>query len=302
MIGSIPRFYCQKILPLTYDESLSYYEVLCKLTHKINDVIETFNNYESVIEELAKELADIEDVKASVQSLQTAVGNLNNRLTGVDASIDALSRRDNQLQSQIDNLTNTVNNVIDRYNAIIDYVDNAVANVKIDNQEEWIAFQNQVNMSLATMSREVNELAELVHELGSDIYNPIKAVRESLDKNNQDVYADLRYGSITNAELSEFGVSNEHVASLMLDNRDYALNAKKRLKRHYLYSAVTGKRVSHANAISQAIVAVIGGITNNAFVVTTNQMLYDYMNDNNLTNENLSDLIVDNFSRYTISV
>lgn len=34
------KFWCHKIIPLVYDDSLSYYEVLCKLTGKINEVIE----------------------------------------------------------------------------------------------------------------------------------------------------------------------------------------------------------------------------------------------------------------------
>ena len=34
----------RKVLPLVYDESLSYYEDICKLTNKINDLITTFNN------------------------------------------------------------------------------------------------------------------------------------------------------------------------------------------------------------------------------------------------------------------
>ena len=33
------RPYCQKVLPLAYDDSLSYYEVVCKLTSKVNEVI-----------------------------------------------------------------------------------------------------------------------------------------------------------------------------------------------------------------------------------------------------------------------
>ncbi len=36
--------WCHKIIPLIYDDSLSYYEVLCKLTHKINEVISLFND------------------------------------------------------------------------------------------------------------------------------------------------------------------------------------------------------------------------------------------------------------------
>lgn len=37
------KYYCHKILPLTYDDSLSYYEVLCKLTAKMNELIEYIN-------------------------------------------------------------------------------------------------------------------------------------------------------------------------------------------------------------------------------------------------------------------
>lgn len=42
-ISPLKGFYCQKILPLTYDNSLSYYEQLCKTTHKINEVIQLIN-------------------------------------------------------------------------------------------------------------------------------------------------------------------------------------------------------------------------------------------------------------------
>lgn len=38
------QFYCQHVLPLVYDQSLSYYEVLCKLQYKLNEVIESQNN------------------------------------------------------------------------------------------------------------------------------------------------------------------------------------------------------------------------------------------------------------------
>ena len=34
------RFWCQRVLPLVYDDSLSYYELLCKVVRYLNDVIE----------------------------------------------------------------------------------------------------------------------------------------------------------------------------------------------------------------------------------------------------------------------
>lgn len=33
-----------KILPLSYDDTLSYYEQLCKLTNKMNELVEFINN------------------------------------------------------------------------------------------------------------------------------------------------------------------------------------------------------------------------------------------------------------------
>lgn len=37
-------YYCNKVLPLVYEDSLSYYEVLGKLTSKMNEIIESLNS------------------------------------------------------------------------------------------------------------------------------------------------------------------------------------------------------------------------------------------------------------------
>jgi hypothetical protein len=34
---------CAKILPVSYDDSLSYYEQLCKLTNKMNEIVDFIN-------------------------------------------------------------------------------------------------------------------------------------------------------------------------------------------------------------------------------------------------------------------
>ena len=46
------QFYCQHVLPLVYDQSLSYYEVLCKLQSKLNEVIESQNNLNDSFQQL----------------------------------------------------------------------------------------------------------------------------------------------------------------------------------------------------------------------------------------------------------
>lgn len=54
------KFWCQKILPLVYDDSLSYYEVLCKVVDYINKLIDDENSAIGQIEELRKELAVVQ--------------------------------------------------------------------------------------------------------------------------------------------------------------------------------------------------------------------------------------------------
>lgn len=55
------RFWCQKVLPLVYDDSLSYYEVLCKVVNYINNLIDTSNQIIEYVDELKAELKVVQD-------------------------------------------------------------------------------------------------------------------------------------------------------------------------------------------------------------------------------------------------
>lgn len=49
------KYWCQKVLPLVYDDSLSYYELLCKVVQKLNDLIINNNELPQYILDLIKE-------------------------------------------------------------------------------------------------------------------------------------------------------------------------------------------------------------------------------------------------------
>ena len=49
------RFWCQKVLPLVYDDSLSYYELLCKVVEYLNNVITDVNSVISGVEDLEEQ-------------------------------------------------------------------------------------------------------------------------------------------------------------------------------------------------------------------------------------------------------
>ena len=46
------KFWCYKVLPLVYDDSLSYYELLCKVVGKLNEVIEKYASFDDVVAEI----------------------------------------------------------------------------------------------------------------------------------------------------------------------------------------------------------------------------------------------------------
>ena len=53
------RFWCYKVLPLVYDDELSYYETLCKVVDYINKLIEQDKIFSDDIEGLKKDLDSI---------------------------------------------------------------------------------------------------------------------------------------------------------------------------------------------------------------------------------------------------
>lgn len=66
MIDKI-RYWCHKILPLVYDDSLSYYEFLCKMNAKLNEVIDSTNGLVEAWERFQAELEKAwEDYKSAL--------------------------------------------------------------------------------------------------------------------------------------------------------------------------------------------------------------------------------------------
>lgn len=55
-------FWCQKVLPLVYDDSLSYYEVLCKVVDYINQLIAQDKVFADDIESMRKEVAELKSI------------------------------------------------------------------------------------------------------------------------------------------------------------------------------------------------------------------------------------------------
>lgn len=63
------RFWCQKVLPLVYDDSLSYYELLCRVVDYINKLIEQDKAFS---DDIAGLQADVAEIKTFIENIDTA--------------------------------------------------------------------------------------------------------------------------------------------------------------------------------------------------------------------------------------
>ena len=55
------RFWCFKVLPLVYDDELSYYEVICKCVDYINNLIENDKAISNDVEKLKQEMKKVQE-------------------------------------------------------------------------------------------------------------------------------------------------------------------------------------------------------------------------------------------------
>lgn len=78
------RYWTFKILPLVYDDSLSYYEVLAKVTNKVNELVDSNNTMpQAITDEITKQLDEsyATDINNKINSaVNTVTENANNQI------------------------------------------------------------------------------------------------------------------------------------------------------------------------------------------------------------------------------
>lgn len=151
------KFWCQKILPLVYDESLSYYELLCKVVHKLNETIDLANKLNS-------EWNDIKD--STFQLIIDYVNEqINNGTIGTMIE-EATKEKFAELEKELNALSKIVTDNKNDADAKINELNNTVSSnyTKLDNKI------NDVNNSRKTFNFSGNTI--LIGDSYGDGYTP----------------------------------------------------------------------------------------------------------------------------------
>ncbi len=148
MIDKI-RYWCHKILPLVYDDSLSYYEFLCKMNAKLNEVIDSTNGLAEAWEKFQAE------IEKAWQDYKSA-------LTGEWADYKA------QMDIKYASLVGTVNTEINAMKSDISTFKNDISNqitefeTKVDGDYAGFtaAIEEKINTFIAKYNTEIAKIPE----------------------------------------------------------------------------------------------------------------------------------------------
>lgn len=139
------RYWCNKILPLVYDDSLSYYEVLCKTRAKLNEVIDStngllaaWNTYKNDIDKafgeytagLDKKFADLTDkIDADFLRYKDIVNDtIRDEFSTQERRLKAQDDKIAAQDTQITAISDKVNRFITEYNQTITQIPDMVVN------------------------------------------------------------------------------------------------------------------------------------------------------------------------------
>ena len=269
---------------------------------KVKEIELTLNEWTGLIDELREGLEHLREVEEDINALDARVEALEvitADLNRVYAAIDALAVEDTKLWAElagikqsIINLEIALRNEIENFRT---YIDNKVTAERIAR----INGDYQLQVIIRDLDRQLSAQIDYINYrldqlIPVDVYNRVAGVRLNFDTNNFNIYEDLRDVGISNALLSEYGISNDHVASLHMNNRDYAINAFKRFKLYYMFSPVSGVRKSHSNALSEVLALLAGGVDNDD--------LYGQMASDDATNDDIGNYYASNLLRYAASI
>lgn len=233
------RFYyprCQKVLPAIYDESLSYYETLCKLVHKINELIENINSIdidkitEDVLNQVRDELQT--EINKIYQEIEENNEEINNKFDGV---YQTMSENYVELDNKINKTRQDLEKEINKLNQLIISLNEAVY-IYIDSEIERVYKFIKEYQCKTVMC-----------------YNPVNGFRQPICDVFGSMYDALRYLGITANEFDELGLTCNSFESNNLSATKFDLYAKyyfKKIKDLYMINPFNGEYVYYQEVIT----------------------------------------------------
>ena len=172
--------YYRKVLPAVYDDSLSYYEQLCRIKYKLNEVIKNLNDLEENLPSSVKQAID-EALGGWEGRMEAQFAEQNARSAAAEKKIDdSVAEMQAQLDAAIREMEQTINAQL---NAL------------------YLILVNGINANRAYIDSQISLLKAEFPDLSAVyVLSPVDGQLVKIQDCVNDMYNVLRYGALTAAQ------------------------------------------------------------------------------------------------------
>lgn len=238
--------YYRRVLPAVYDDSLSYYEQLCRIKYKLNEVIKNLNDLEENLPSYVKQAID-EALGGWEERMEEQFAEQNARIAAAEKKIDdSVAEMQAQLDAAIREMEQTINTQL---NAL------------------YLILVNGINANRAYIDSQISLLKAEFPDL-STVYviSPVDGQLVKIQDCVNDMYNVLRYGALTAAQYDALQLTAKEYDDKTLTAFTYDMYGLcelwSYLNVHRMHSVTTGE-----------IVAIPAGV----------YQLADYVRENGIT-------------------
>lgn len=264
--GYFPYAWTPKVLPLVYNDSLSYLENVYALIQWCNelssDIADMNTSLTTMIQQVLKDSEKYTDDK--INGFRTEFADLTVQLTEqIESLIQDTERAFDLLEKHLNaNLAVFKKEMEERQDKLEISVNEQLSDMRMENAQNQFAleqdisdFETRVNLTIATMRHSITELwtafnnyrvqvnsyidfkceelkgwveSHTALKNGNNIFvfNPVKAETDTLKNTLNDLYNYLDYGSITAQEYAAIGLTAQEYADKGLTAHQYAYEAR----------------------------------------------------------------------------
>lgn len=162
-------FWLQKTQPLVYDDALSYYEVLCRISAMLNQLIKQTNDLTDAQKQFIKDATEV--LNKIIQNWNNIVDEFNNIKTEFDAIKNEFNNMKNEFNAwkaliaqwttQFNEWGDEFNNWRTEFNAWIKKLEEYIK--KIDDfmqriENEWNDYKNEINNTISNIQGDVTNV------------------------------------------------------------------------------------------------------------------------------------------------
>lgn len=271
---------CQKVLPLVYDDSLSYYEVLCKVQKKTNDLIHNVNEFfewatqhESDYDALVKRVARVEnEIDTFEYQIQLEFAQLKEeQKEAFDEQTRMLNQKLIEFKAEIDR---TLADLRNQFTLLKRSVEQDIAQMKVEIAREMARLNNLIDANNEYIFKYVEttlqEFIDHFPELADvPVYNPVRGGTTTLQRCINDLYSVACVNGITCTQFDTLGITASEFDALGLSAQEFDQEGYIKLgypdERWYMLSPFTGEYTLVQNVVMDLAHFHMTGLTAEEF-------------------------------------